>query len=479
VIVFSLVISTLFYDYSWDGQTYHQEAIFYLKNGWNPIYEHHASNASHEIWLSHYAKGLETISATIYSTTSNIETGKAVNFILVFASAFLFFSFLKTCYEILSLKKKILLTLIFVLCPVVTAQILTYYIDWAAYSLLLILVPSIVIFLKEHSKYNLFVIASVVFLAATIKFNIFFWILFVLFIYLIYIFYCKEYQLFKKIIIICIISSVFAVCVAAFNPYITNIIDHKNPFYPLMGEGKIDIMTDNTPLVLLEKSRLESVFISLFLLPDMPTIGYQDARIGGFGIFFSSILVLSIILYCAISFCENRGFKNKYRIKYDIFLLILFLSLFILPYAWWARYFPFFYAFPLIMLLYSEQEKKNRQLNILRRLVYFLLIANIIFMCSSSFYRAIAHKVKVDNVITLLIESKEPVLINLNSSKNVAFKIKLDNNQIKYIESSEQLGLEFVLIPDIFLDSAKYGFDKKYSILGKNISDILVKKENN
>jgi hypothetical protein len=487
IILFSVTISVIFYDFSSDGHTYHQEAIFLLKTGWNPVYEHHALDAKYGIWISHYAKGLETISATIYSTTNNIEAGKAVNFILVLASAFLFFSFLKVCYETLSLRKKILLSVLFTLCPVVVVQILTYYIDWAAYSLLLILVCSLICSLKGHQKYNFLIIGSVIFLSTTIKFNLFFWILYTTSIYLIYAIFIKQYQFLKKLMITAVVSSIIAVFIAGFNPYITNIKDHKNPFYPLAGEGKVNIINCEFK----DNSRFTSVFISLFSLPNNHiclevseetklTVKHFisqvtfDTRAGGFGIFFSLVLVMSIILYIKLALR-----KNKNRIKYDIFLLMLFISLFVLPFAWWARYFPFIYAFPLIIILYSEIEERNKYVNIFRNLMYMLLIINtvIIILCISA--HMMRYMIRTYDIIAVLAKSENPVLINFNGEGlvNVGFKIKLDENNIKYIESSELLGTRAYLSPDILLDSTKYASEKKYSILGKEFFYILVEKK--
>jgi len=474
IIAFSIIVSVLIYDYSYDGLAYHQEAIFYLKNGWNPIYEHLPSNATFAIWVEHYAKGMETISATLYSTTGNIEAGKAVNFILIFASAFLFFYFLKTYYGKLSFKKKILLTFLFTLCPVVVVQILTFYIDFAAYSLLLILVPSLICFLQGDSKYDIYIICFVVVLSATIKFNLFFWVLFILFLYTIYAIVLKKYQLLKKMINVCVLSGIFSVFVAGFNPYVTNTIDHKNPFYPLMGTDRVDIMTGLANPNFFQKSRFEKVIISLFSLPNnskneeiklalphfLKTSHFEryasvDTRIGGFGIFFSWIFILSLILLIVDAFSSKKGVgKNKKPIY--CFLGILFASLFVLPHAWVARYFPFFYAFPLIILLYSECATQSRVVKVLKSLIYLLLMINTVLFCGAVSVRGYLHKTKVNKSINTLAKSNNPILIYFGN--NVGLKIKLDKRNIPYEATQEELGTQLTIVGSPYgsFDSTKY-----------------------
>jgi len=470
-VVLSIIVSAIFYDYSYDGLAYHQEIILLLKNGWNPIYDVHPANAYFIDIVAHYAKGMGTISATIFSTTGNIEAGKAVNFILAFASAFLFFSFFKKCYETLSFAKKVLLTVLFTLCPIVIVQIWTFYIDGAGYSMLLILVTSLICFLRGRSKYDIYIICLIVFLSIPVKFNLTFWVVFAISCYLVYLVVTKKYQLFKKLIIACVVSGTLSVLTAGFNPYITNIRDHHTPFYPLHKElrGGDEIIYGQTPLILFDRSRLERVTISLLSFPNncphpqrktqlanplsfRPAhLGTRyapvDMRIGGFGTFFAWILVLSGALYIAVS-------KRKNRLEYDVFLTILFIALLILPHGWWARFVPFFYVFPLVILLYSELENRNKFIRNFRNLIYLMLIANIFLLCIAVPKYAQRRKAEVDHVLEVLSKSKEPVLVNIGN--NIGFGIKLQKRNIPHQKTREQLGTSVHIGPTVYFDCEKY-----------------------
>jgi hypothetical protein len=44
IIVASLLIAVRFFDCSFDGQWYHQDAVMFLSNGWNPVWDDAVSN---------------------------------------------------------------------------------------------------------------------------------------------------------------------------------------------------------------------------------------------------------------------------------------------------------------------------------------------------------------------------------------------------------------------------------------------------
>lgn len=459
----SLWLSSLFYDYSWDGRCYHQETIVALKNGWNPIYQRHAPdvNADMAIWVDHYAKGAETISAVIYSATNIIELGKAINFILVFAAGFLFYHFLKARFETISTGKKALLAVIFPLCPVVINQLFTFYIDGLAYVLLLVLIPQLVLTIKNPSKSKFYLIGVTIFLLVSIKFNLIFWTAFTLFCYLVHIVVLKQYKLLKRLIAVAAVAAGLGILLAGYNPYITNFIERGNPFYPFFGEGKKDPVAWTTPRCVRGKSRVEAACISVLSYPNTvdPNVyafpwnlkkeyiegaGLYDSRIGGFGAFFAWVLVLTTILYAF-----KTDFKNKEKRLFDIFLLLLALALLILPYGWMARYTPFFYAAPLVMLLYLEKEKRNRTIILCKNLIYILIIVNFSYSLYYSCKTADESKKTVDRTLAVLKDCAVPITVNFGW--NISFRLKADEKAIPYHETKEELGTR-IFGPPVYFD---------------------------
>src|SRR5262249_32195795 len=85
VIVGAIIVSGLVYDVSWDGQTYHAEAIIQLANGWNPFRQASPDGVIFPIYMSFFAKGPWILSASIFKFTGVYEQGKAFHLILIFA----------------------------------------------------------------------------------------------------------------------------------------------------------------------------------------------------------------------------------------------------------------------------------------------------------------------------------------------------------------------------------------------------------
>ena len=98
LMLFVILLSAIIPDGSYDGQAYHQPMIYALSHGWNPIYDSHntiiSDNWGMNMWIDHYCKGMETISATIVAMTGNLESGKAVSWLLGLSSLFLICDFL-------------------------------------------------------------------------------------------------------------------------------------------------------------------------------------------------------------------------------------------------------------------------------------------------------------------------------------------------------------------------------------------------
>lgn len=82
----SIFIGANVYDASYDGQWYHSSIIKLMNDGWNPFYHPILQQdevpyyTNTHIWVSHYAKGMETIEAGIVALTGNLESGKHLTF---------------------------------------------------------------------------------------------------------------------------------------------------------------------------------------------------------------------------------------------------------------------------------------------------------------------------------------------------------------------------------------------------------------
>ncbi len=85
----SLALSACFFDFSMDGQWYHQSAIIHMAQEWNPLTEPlNVLTRSVRIWDQSYSKGPWYFAAAVWKTTGHIEWGKAINWLALCACFF-------------------------------------------------------------------------------------------------------------------------------------------------------------------------------------------------------------------------------------------------------------------------------------------------------------------------------------------------------------------------------------------------------
>ncbi|WP_177181007.1 hypothetical protein [Parapedobacter koreensis] len=441
-LILALLISSYFYDVSVDGQAYHQEALIQLKQGWNPYWQYLPDSVNQAIWVNHYAKGMETIQAAIYCTFHDIEVGKATNMVLWIGSFFLTLSFLSQI-ESIGLKKGILISGLLASSPTVLNQLLTYYVDGALASSLLILSVLCVYIIKKATTFHLLLLSLIIILLINIKFTGILYVCLSLGGFLLWLLVKKSFPALKKLLLVSVIAG-FAAIVVGYNPYVTNSIKYHHPLHPLMGSARVDIMKDlNTPAGFNGKSGLERFLLSTFahtnnLFPsseekgiplkvpftfnkiDVVNAARVDARLGGFGPFFSGILLLSLGLFC-ILFVKAR---NQAIFNYLVwFIALIILSVIIMPESWWARYVPQFWFIPPVLLLAGELLLKN-QYTILKRLIYASGILNMMFSLIGIFFNiTLTELIKYD--LDVFKASGKTVVVDWQGSAS---------NRIRFIE---------------------------------------------
>jgi hypothetical protein len=126
--VVSVWLNGLINDASFDGQTYHAEAIIHLHNGWNPFYEFTPKDAAFADYLGFFSKGAWINAAAIYGLTGNIEQGKVFNTLLLIASFGISLSALST-FQTLSRRQVFLFSALLAFNPVSMCQQFTFYVD--------------------------------------------------------------------------------------------------------------------------------------------------------------------------------------------------------------------------------------------------------------------------------------------------------------------------------------------------------------
>ncbi|MGK6352917.1 hypothetical protein [Parapedobacter sp. DT-150] len=393
VILLPLLICNYFYDVSFDGQAYHQETLIQLKEGWNPYWEYLPNSVNQAIWINHYAKAMEIIQAAIYCTFGHIEMGKATNMMLWIASFCLTFSLL--C-QYVSSKKGALFSFLLSCSPLVINQLITYYVDGALTSSLLILLVLCTGVAGRPTRYQWVLLSFVIILLVNIKFTGVVYVTLSLAGFMIWSLFKRLFSIFRTLLLASVLSGILAL-ITGYNPYFTNTINYGHPFYPLMGDNKVDIMDINTPSGFNGKGGFERFFLATFahtnnLYPwneediplkipftfnekDIVNAPKVDARLGGFGPFFSGILLLAVLLFGLILF---RAQRDQAKEALTWFALMVIFSIIIMPESWWARYIPQFWFIPPVLLIGSELLFSGKY-RILKLVLSLSCIGNILF----------------------------------------------------------------------------------------------------
>lgn len=406
IICTSTFISSKLYDNSWDGASYHKTAVGLLKNGWNPVYESAEDfnvleknkvtlTEPHDKWLNHYAKGYWIYAANTYALTNNIESGKSILIITAIATFLILYSLLN---EKIRRLYSIIIAFLLALNPVLIYQIYTFYNDGLLGNFVIILSILLISIFSSKSnelkKEKWLLYFLVLCILINIKFTGFAYAGIYSFVFYIYAIFNKEKrkEILKPMTITAIVSLVVAIGIIGYSSYVKNTLEHKHPFYPLYGEGKVDIMSAVTPKGFENYNQIEKFLIANFYgynpdggliykskIPFTFSVGelksyyYSDVTIGGYGVMFGGILILSIIagIYILVIAINKRiNITNYLLVIIGTFLIII-----LMKESWWARYFPQFYLMPfIVILLLIEIDNKKLTNYIVNLIIVFLLI---------------------------------------------------------------------------------------------------------
>lgn len=422
VIIVCVLISLRVYDWSWDGNTYHKSMLAFLKEGWNPFYDTFYEYADRhfkflsevdETWYDAYPKGTEIWAACLYKIIGNIEAGKSFNLLGTVSAGLIAFDMLG---NIKSLKKwqSGVCAALFVLNPVMLSQMFTYYNDGFLFQTILVcVICCLYLTLFEGGSLTnacYFLIFSTIGIGFNIKFSalIFFAIpCGVLFVYWCYKKWKEGFtKEGKKILLLrfslMALSVIFGVVFTGASSYVINTFRYHNPVYTMIGEGSTDIMSVNSPEGFLGISGIAAFFISLFsrttIYKELELLELKfpfaletseinsamacDTRIAGWGIFFSGILIISLVILC-FAFMYYRKKRPELCLIAEIFALIALISVLFVPSMWWARYFVSLLYLPACAVMYlfirsSGNEKNSAERIFAAGAITLLIIANML-----------------------------------------------------------------------------------------------------
>ncbi|MGC8810924.1 MAG: hypothetical protein ACP5Q3_11810, partial [bacterium] len=413
----SLIISRNFFDLSYDGQAYHQEAIIQLYRGWNPFYEQLTSSDCNNMhrWLNHYSKGVWFYVTILFAATKDIEAGKLFHLWLMMASFLTTLSFLRRVLRFPRLQAFIISFLV-AFNPVSIYQSLSFYLDGQLMSLMVIFIVALAFIFRESKRfyYYLLGMATIVLINIKLTAGIYAGLIIIGFIGILWA--TSRLEQLRKTLIWILLSFFLGFVLIGFNPYVTNTLYKGNPFYPALGTDRSDYTFPQFPANFIGKNSFTLLFYSIFSKSDnvrgpekraylkIPfTISKEElnaftdtnAKQGGFGPLFSGAILFSFLIIILALFSLHAELKKK-RTKNFIsiskehsaeqgFLTNIYLGLFCLalllttclinPASSLARFIPQMWLFPIISVLLAYSLKK-KFVRFIGHLILLIMILN-------------------------------------------------------------------------------------------------------
>lgn len=373
------------YDNTWDGSAYHKQAVGLLKEGWNPVYmlSNDFNNATLSVryakdgpllWAESYPKATWYFAAVIYYITGNIEAGKCYTLLFAYITFGMCLDFFR---KKLHGNRAGLLALFAALNPIVCAQFQSYYLDGVVACVLCMLIITFVAIINneenEISKVQYIEIFCLIIWGCNLKFSVVVFVVTLCGLFCIFNSY-KRKKLDIKNTGILFIDGVISVFVCGFAPYITNVIRHGSMFYGLEGLMNEDDMQAQFGVEGLNRTGrfLTSLFGKMshgehktlgevlkipftFSKEELYYYNFVDVRVGGFGIFFSGLLVIAILIIIT-EFVKRRKMRSV-SLSFSFVISLICVSMFefcVIPQTSQFRYVPHLYLcviFALYLLL--------------------------------------------------------------------------------------------------------------------------------
>lgn len=401
----ALGISMMFFDISYDGSWYHLTSIIKMGNGWNPIYEYINSGGFGDVYIDSYScKSIWSFGATVYALFGSMDFTKIISTLMAFSVFFLSVSiFGKLTDEKWKLFLIVIFSFVIGFNPIYISQMFTNYIDstLGLYTIfyVLLFINLLLGSVDFNKKLFCFLISICIALMANTKLTGLFFaaIFFLIFIIIYFIQKIKKKEFNKKLFFQVFFSGLFGLIFTLWigiNPFITNVVRDHNPFYPIIGSEYIEVMGANVPEAIRNKSNFEKILLINFAQTsnstsiddfrlqnpltwneDFKSI-MQDTRVGAFGSFFSTIILLigiSILIFSK-KIVNEKDKKN--RNVFAISIAVIAVVALIFPESWWGRYYVILWCVPIFICLYYLLTK-NKWMNIASIIIALIILLNV------------------------------------------------------------------------------------------------------
>jgi hypothetical protein len=409
----SLLLSAFFYDFSWDGQWYHQTAIILIAHDWNPLSDPMRSFAGSQfhsqLWLRHYAKGPWYAAAAIFAATGRIELGKCIQWLILMAA---FLGTLGACLSGgLRRSRALGIAAVVAVNPVAVCELTTFLVDGVMASSLVLAVVATISALRQPRPAVMAtgVAASIVCINA--KFTGLIYLCFLLAAVGLWCFF-EARRSWARLAWIAAGTLGIGACLWGYNPYITNTLYRHQPFYPILGSADYPSLAQQgnelnerweTPKNMVGRNLALRFAYSIFGRPgnqpyregknaslmwpftarphDLYTYTFQDPRIAALGPFFGGCFLLAVASGVWLLF----KFDSSWRWMLLLASATIVASLLISKDCWWPRYGPQLWLLPIIPLVLAFREGSSRVHVRLTWALLALLLCNAVIVATVRF----------------------------------------------------------------------------------------------
>jgi len=438
VIVAAVIISSLFFDISWDGQWYHQAAVYRMSQGWNPLTEPLGAFPGHnELWIRHYAKGPWYGAVAMKALTGWHEAGKFATWV---ALAAVLMS-ITACGLDMGMRRGSALALgtIAAMNPVVLSEVLSYLVDGLMVCYLACYTAGLLRLIKRgHNPLVLCTVMAAAICSINSKFTGLFFLCVIAAGAGLYCIVKARRQLWP-VIWWHLVAVGLGIAVWGYNPYVTNTIHRGQPFYPLLGSRDYPSLAaqDNDPLERFEtppnmmgRPRWVRLAYAVFGRPsfapynnqheaefmwpfaarprDLDVYRFHDTRIAGFGPWFSGVLLLSLLLGAWVFVTVPSG-----RLFLILGILVLVASLLLSKHLWWARYGPQLWWLPLLPLAVVFMAAGSRHQTRLAWGLAGLLFINTLMVAAVRLHWEVRSSHRLRQQLVELRDKGQPIEIRM------------------------------------------------------------------
>jgi hypothetical protein len=436
----ALVAAALFYDVSWDGQAYHQEAVLAFAEGWNPLRHGHLPAARFDnLWINHYPKAAWIIEAALLRTTGRLEAAKGLTALLGVGAACLSYAVLRPGPP---RWLAALVALVLGAQPVLLAQAWSFYVDGMMAALMAALL-ALAVLGRRRPRDPLLLAGEAAALVVMINLK-FTGLVYAALAVAALVAAARRPPLRRATGLLAVVAA--GTLLLGFDPYVRNTLEEGHPFYPIAGSHPVDLLTPHQASSFLRQPRAVRLLVSVFArssegsqapelkapwsvrADELEAVSFADTRIGGFGPLFGAALLGALLLLPLL----------RRRLTPVVLLAggAILLGTLVNPGLWWARYVPQFWLLPAGVLALAAVAPADRWLRAGRTALLLLLLGDQALVLGAQLGRQRALTRAIDDQLVVLRQAstEEPLGISFNSFDALAARLR--RNRIDFQPSA-------------------------------------------